>query len=286
MQSNPQHPQAPSPVKVIAVTGGKGGVGKSCIAANLGITLASMGRAVMLLDADLGLANLDVVLGLRCRRTLADVLDGTCDLADIVVTGPQGMRLVPGASGIGRMSGLGDREIAGLITAFNDLTGHLDYLIVDTAAGISSSVTRFSCAAQRVVVVMSSEPASMTDAYALIKVLSREHGVQRFEVLANQVRRTGEGRDCFDGLARVCETFLDVTLDYLGSIPADPFLRQAVAARRAVVDLYPNSPSSRALRNVAGRVEDWATSAVARGHVEFFLQRLVAPARQPVRHAS
>ena len=166
-------------VKVIAVTGGKGGVGKTCVAANLGLTLASMGRAVMLMDADLGLANLDVVLGLRCRRTLADVLDGHCELADIVVTGPQGMQVVPGASGIGRMSMLNDRELAGLINAFNDLTGRLDYLIVDTAAGISSSVTRFSRAAQRVLVVLSNEPASLTDAYALIKVLSREHGVQQ-----------------------------------------------------------------------------------------------------------
>lgn len=264
-------------VKVIAVTGGKGGVGKTCVAANLGLTLASMGRAVMLMDADLGLANLDVVLGLRCRRTLADVLDGHCELADIVVTGPQGMQVVPGASGIGRMSMLDDRELAGLINAFNDLTGRLDYLIVDTAAGISSSVTRFSRAAQRVLVVLSNEPASLTDAYALIKVLSREHGVQRFEVLTNQVRRTGEGRECFVALARVCEKFLDVTLDYLGSVPADPFLKQAVSARRAVVDLYPRSPSSRAFRNIAEHVDNWAASAVARGHIEFFLQQLVAP---------
>lgn len=270
------------PVKVIAVTGGKGGVGKTCVAANLGLALASMGRAVMLMDADLGLANLDVVLGLRCRRTLADVLDGSCDLADIVVPGPLGLQVVPGASGICRMSALDDRELAGLINAFNDLTGRLDYLIVDTAAGISTSVTRFSRAAQRVLVVLSSEPASMTDAYALIKILSREHGVRRFEILTNQVRRTGEGRDCFRGLARVCEKFLDVTLDYLGSVPADPFMRQAVAVRRAVVDLYPQSPSSRAFRNIAGQVENWEAPAFARGHIEFFLQRLVAQAPAPV----
>lgn len=266
------------PVKVIAVTGGKGGIGKTCVAANLGLALSSLGRSVMLMDADLGLANLDVVLGLRCRRTLADVLEGSCALADIVVTGPQGLQVVPGASGIGRMSMLGDRELAGLINAFNDLTGRLDYLIVDTAAGISASVTRFSRAAQHVLVVLSSEPAAMTDAYALIKVLSREHDVQRFQVLANQVHRTGEGRDCFEGLARVCEKFLDVTLDYLGSVPADPFLRQAVAARRAVVDLYPHSASSRAFRNIAGLVENWAATTVASGHIEFFLQRLVAAA--------
>lgn len=264
------------PVKVIAVTGGKGGVGKTCVAANLGLTLAAMGREVMLMDADLGLANLDVVLGLRCRATLADVLDGRCELADIVVTGPQGLRVVPGSSGIGRMAMLGDREIAGLINAFNDLTGRLEYLIVDTAAGISASVTRFSRAAQRVLVVLSSEPASMTDAYALIKVLSREHGVQRFEVLTNQVRRSGEGRESFEGLARVCEQFLDVTLSYLGSVPSDPFLRQAVSARRAVADLYPQSPSSRAFRNLATHVEGWTPAAVASGHIEFFLQRLVA----------
>jgi flagellar biosynthesis protein FlhG len=267
--------KAARPVKVITVTGGKGGVGKTCVAANLGLALSSMGRAVMLMDADLGLANLDVVLGLRCRNTLADVLEGRCELADIVVTGPQGLQIVPGASGIGRMATLGDRELAGLINAFNDLTGRLDYLIVDTAAGISASVTRFSRAAQRVLVVLSSEPASMTDAYALIKLLSREHGVQRFEVLTNLVRRSGEGRESFIGLARVCEQFLDVTLDHLGSVPADPFLRQAVSARRAVVDLYPQSPSGRAFRNLAAHMENWTADSVARGHIEFFLQRLV-----------
>ena len=161
------------PVKVIAVTGGKGGVGKTNVAANLGLCLATQGREVMLLDADFGLANVDVLLGLHPRFNLSHVLRGECNLEDVIVTGPRGLQVVPAASGVRQMAELSVGEHAGLIRAFSDLYHNLDVLIIDTAAGISDSVMTFSHAAHHVLVVVCDEPASITDAYALIKVLSR-----------------------------------------------------------------------------------------------------------------
>src|ERR1700694_4219544 len=171
------------PVKVIAVTGGKGGVGKTTVSANLAVSIAAQGRDVMLVDADLGLANVDVVVGLKPRLHLGHVVRGECSLEDAIVTGPHGLQIVPAASGIKRMANLSDTEQAGIIRAFSDLYHRVDVLVVDTAAGLHDSVTTFTQAAHHVVVVVCDEPASITDAYALIKVLSREHGVQRFQIL-------------------------------------------------------------------------------------------------------
>src|SRR6202790_1986664 len=202
------------PVKVIAVTGGKGGVGKTTVSANLAVSIAAQGRDVMLVDADLGLANVDVVLGLNTRFHLGHVVSGECSLEDAIVPGPHGLQIVRAASGIKRMANLTDTEQAGIIRAFSDLYHRVDVMIVDTAAGLHDSVLTFSQAAQHVLVVVCDEPASITDAYALIKVLSREHGVRRFQILANQTRRSGEGSDLYQKIARVCDRFLNVTLEF------------------------------------------------------------------------
>jgi len=143
------------------------------------------------------------------------------------------------------------------------------------AAGLAGSVTTFCRAAHHVLVVVCDEPASITDAYALIKVLSREHGVGRFAVLANQVRTPGEGRELFHKIARVCERFLDVTLEFAGQVPEDGYLRRAVQLQQAVVEAFPSAPSSRALKNLADRADKWEVPGEARGHLEFFVERLV-----------
>ncbi len=263
------------PVKVIAVTGGKGGVGKTTVTANLAISLALRGRATMVLDADLGLANVDVLLGLQPRWNLSHVLSGEKTLDEIIVPGPKGIRVVPAASGIGQMAALGTLEHGGLVRAFSELSLPLDVLLVDTAAGIHDDVLTFSRAAHHVLVVVCDEPASLTDAYALIKVLSRDRGVGRFRVLANQTRAPGEGRDLYQKLARVCDRFLDVTLDYAGAIPYDDFMRRAVQRQAAVVDAYPGCIASQGFKNLASRADTWLVPNGARGHLEFFVERLV-----------
>ena len=266
---------ASRPVKVIAVTGGKGGVGKTTVSANLAVSIAAQGRDVMLVDADLGLANVDVVLGLNTRFHLGHVVSGECALEDAIVTGPHGLQIVPASSGIKRMANLSDTEQAGIIRAFSDLYHSVDVMIVDTAAGLHDSVLTFSQAAQHVLVVVCDEPASITDAYALIKVLSREHGVHRFQILANQTRRSGEGPELFQKISRVCDRFLNVTLEFAGSVPFDDYLRRAVQRQSAVVEAYPASISSVALKNLAVKADKWSVPQGARGHLEFFVERMV-----------
>jgi flagellar biosynthesis protein FlhG len=266
---------ASRPVKVITVTGGKGGVGKTTVSANLAVSIAARGRDVMLVDADLGLANVDVMLGLRTRFHLGHVISGECALEDAIVTGPHGLQVVPAASGYKRMANLSPAEHAGIVRAFSDLYHRVEVLVVDTAAGLHDSVMTFSQAAQHVLVVVCDEPASITDAYALIKVLSREHGVQRFQILANQTRKSGEGPALFEKIKRVCDRFLNVTLEFAGSVPFDDYLRRAVQRQSAVVDAYPASISSMALKNLATKADKWSAPQGARGHLEFFVERMV-----------
>jgi len=222
------------------------------------------------------LANVDVMLGLSPRFTLADVIAGRCELADSVVEGPGGLYVVPAASGKRHMTELLPQQHVGLVHAFSQLDLPIDTMVVDTAAGIADGVLTFCQAAQDVIVVVCDEPASVTDAYALIKVLSRERGVNRVQVLANQVSHTGEGRELFGKLERVTARFLDVTLSYLGAIPRDEWLRRAVQRQEAVVEAFPSSPSALAFRDIARRAAQWQAPQGSRGGVEFFIERLVA----------
>jgi len=262
-------------VQTVAVTGGKGGVGKTSVAVNLATASAQAGRRVMLLDGDLGLANVDVLLGLSARYTLAHVLNGERTLEEVIVDAPQGFKVVPAASGVTAMANLGVAENIGLVRAFSSLAQQLDLLIVDTAAGLSHSVLQFAQATQNVLVVICDEPASMTDAYALVKVLSRNHGVGRFRVLANMTRVNGEGVALFEKFERVTERFLDVTLEYVGEIPDDSYMRKAIREQRPVTESYPQSPSGRAFKNLAQKADTWPVPVGPRGNLEFFVERLV-----------
>lgn len=265
----------PRPVKVIAIASGKGGVGKTNVTVNLGVAMASMGKEVVLLDADLGLANIDVMLGLHPQYNLLHVLDGSKSLREIIVEGPAGLKIIPAASGVQKMAELSTAEHAGMIQAFSEMDQHIDVLLIDSAAGIADSVVSFSKAAQEVIVVVCDEPASITDAYALIKLLSREHGVERFHVVANMSRSVQEGRELFDKIALVCERFLDVTLDFMGIVPFDDDLRSAVKKQRSVVDAYPRSKAATAFAHLAKKIEYWPVQKQPRGHMEFFVERLI-----------
>lgn len=263
------------PVQVIAVTGGKGGVGKSNISVNLGIALAEMQRRVVLLDADLGLANVDVLLGIRATHTLADVLAGTHSLSEVLVTGPGGMKIVPASSGVQRMAELSRTEHAGLINAFNDLSDDVDVLIVDTAAGISDTVVSFVRAANEVLVVVCDEPSSITDAYALIKLLNKEYGMFRFRVIANMTRSPQEGLSLFNKLNTVCDKFLDVSLQFVGHVPFDENVRKAVQRQKALLEFAPTSKAAVAIRALAKTVDQWPLPGGPTGRLEFFVERLL-----------
>jgi flagellar biosynthesis protein FlhG len=266
------------PVQVIAVTGGKGGVGKTSVSVNLSVALAQMGRRVALLDADLGLANVDIMLGLNAKHNLEDVLAGNYSLMDIMLMGPGGIRIIPASSGTQHMSQLSALEHAGLIHAFSEISEQIDVLIIDTAAGISDSVISFVRAAQEVLVVVCDEPSSITDAYALMKLLNRDYGVSRFRVLANMTRTAQEGQNLFNKLTLVSERFLDATLQFVGSVPFDDGMRKAIQRQRAVVDMSPRSKAALAFHSLAEKVDKWPLPSSPRGHLEFFVERLVQPA--------
>jgi flagellar biosynthesis protein FlhG len=267
--------QNPQPVQTIAITGGKGGVGKTSVAINLGTALSELGRQVMLLDADLGLANVDVLLGIRTRFNLEHVVKGDCELQDVIIKASSGMRLVPASSGSLSMATLGRAEHAGLIHAFSELFDPVDILLIDTAAGLNESVLTFSEAAQRVVVVVCDEPASLTDAYGLIKFLARRQPGCRIEVVANMVDSAAHGRALFDKLARVTDRFLGIVPSFYGSIPHDEFLRRAIQKQSAVVQSYPGSQSARAFKRLARAADQWGTGPGAKGCLEFFVERML-----------
>lgn len=267
--------QNQKPVKVIAITGGKGGVGKSSISANLGVALSMMGRKVMLLDADLGLANIDVMFGLQPQKTLADVIKDQLPLDDVIIKGPEGVMVVPGASGLSDMAELSPAHHSGIINAFSSMTTPLDTLIVDTAAGISDGVLRFVEAAQEVIVVVCDESTSITDSYAIIKVLSTERGVSRFRIVTNMTRAGGTGYQLFEKLLRITDRFLDVTLDHAGSIPYDDRVWRAVQKQVPFVTAFPASLAAASIKKLAASVDRWEIPKTARGNIEFFVDRLL-----------
>jgi flagellar biosynthesis protein FlhG len=270
----------PRPVKVIAVTSGKGGVGKTNVSVNLSMALSQGGKDVLLLDADLGLANVDVLLGLRPKHTLSDVINGSRALEEIIINGPESLKIIPASSGVKNMADLNSMEHAGIIRAFSELSNSIDVLMIDTAAGISDSVITFNRAAQEVIVVVCDEPTSITDAYALIKVLNKDYGIRRFRVISNMVQSLQEGRELFKKIMTVTDKYLDVQLDFMGMVPYDDFLRKAVQRQKAVIDAYPRSKSAMAFKSLSAKADRWPIQGNAGGHVEFFVERLIQASQE------
>jgi len=262
-------------IKVIAISGGKGGVGKTNVSLNTAISLAEQGKKVLILDADLGLANVDVMLGLRVQRNLSHVLSGEYELDDVIIEGPAGINIIPATSGTQSMVDLTPAEHAGLIRAFSDMNTKFDVLIVDTAAGISDMVLSFCRAAQDILLVVCDEPTSITDCYALMKLLSRDHDIFKFKVVANMVRSPKEGQQLFAKLSKVSDRFLDVALDLVAVIPFDENIRKSVRKQQAIVQAFPDSPASIAFKALAEKIVQWPIPHQASGHLEFFIEQLL-----------
>jgi flagellar biosynthesis protein FlhG len=266
-----QHPAT----RVIAVSSGKGGVGKTNVVVNLAVALSRRGEDVMVLDGDLGLSNVNVLLGVNARRDISHVLRGDASLEEIIIDAPEHIRVVPGASGVTHMARLGDAELAAIVHAFADIKSPPSVLLVDSEAGLSRATMQLNAAAHEIVVVLCDEPAAITDAYAYMKCMRQEYGKTRFHVLPNMVDDNGHGLELFKKLTRVADRSLDVSLNFLGAIPSDQKLRDAVRAQRVVCTAFPRSRSASAFYEIANHILRWPEPTLPSGRLEFFVERML-----------
>jgi flagellar biosynthesis protein FlhG len=257
------------------VTSGKGGVGKTNIAANLAYLLARMNQKTMVLDADAGLANIDVILGINSPFNLYHVLNGEKTLAEAIVDGPGGIKILPSASGIPEMTELTRGQKLTLIDELNALNDSLDYMLIDTGAGISSNVMYFNMAAKEIIVVTSPEPTAMTDAYALIKILYQRHARRRFRLLVNMVRDQAEARDVYERLSNATDHFLNLTIEYLGYVLLDEKVKEAIKQQRALAELFPNSPAAKCLAKIAEKIYSEAPEEDETGSIKIFWENII-----------
>jgi flagellar biosynthesis protein FlhG len=255
--------------RVITITSGKGGVGKSNIAANLSICLAASGRDVVLIDADLGLANLDVILNLKARHTLADVLDGRGRLEQIVQAGPGGIQVICGASGLTQMTELGEFQRQRIIQELSGLETQADFIVIDTGAGISRDVLAFCECSDHTVVITTPDPTSITDAYAMIKQIVLAPNPPRISLLVNMVESRTEAKKVFQRLSVAANKFLKVALYDAGYVLTDDYVSQAVRHREPFVLLHPRCQASYCLLALAGKIGRTA-AASPEGHGGFF----------------
>ncbi|HOO44753.1 MAG TPA: MinD/ParA family protein [Deltaproteobacteria bacterium] len=261
--------------QVLSVTSGKGGVGKTSIVVNMAILMASQGKKVLVLDADLGLANIDVMLGLSPKHNIKHVLEGQCSLEDILLEGPGGIKIIPASSGIQELVDLSHEQQITLMNSLDYFDQDIDYMLIDTGAGISRNVMYFNCAAQRIIVVATAEPTSITDAYALIKVLRRRYGIKRFNLIVNNVSSNVEGDQVARKLTMVCERFLgDVSLDMLGSIPNDTSITECIKGQKAFVGVNPTGESSKRLGRIVRNLESHCDEN-SNGNIQFFFKRML-----------
>jgi flagellar biosynthesis protein FlhG len=261
-------------VKTITVTSGKGGVGKTNVVANLAIALRKMGNEVLVFDADLGLSNIDVLLNLAPKYNIQHVLEGRKSLGEVLVEGPHGIKILPASSGVQEITELDEMQRLRLLEAFDSYDGNIDVLLVDTGAGISSNVAFFCIASQEIIVVTSPEPTSLTDAYALIKVLFTRYQEKDFRVLVNAVKDETEAVEVFKKLSVAAEKFLNISLDYLGHIPLDESMPKAVRRQRAFCDVYPGCSASLRLAEIASKLDGDGSNKV-KGTLQFFLGSLL-----------
>lgn len=264
-------------LRVITVTSGKGGVGKSNIVVNLGMAFARMGQKVLLIDADLGLANLDILLGLSPRFTIHDLLSLRRSLSEVLVEGPEGIKILPASSGIPELADLDKHQKMFLLNELDEYSEKIDVVLIDTGAGISRNVLFFNIAALERIVVANNEPTSITDAYALIKILASKHGENHYKLLVNGLSKPQEGELVYRTMLRVTERFLGkgISLEYLGVIPYDEAIPRAVLKQQPVLSLFPRAKVSQCFSSLAKRLWDSSAPTEMGSNIKFFWRRLL-----------
>jgi len=267
--------QQPLSPRVIAVTSGKGGVGKTNIVCNLAIALSRLGKKILVLDADLGLANIDILYGLKPLYNMEHVVNGEKTLSDVMMEGPEGIQILPAGFGIPDLTCLTEGQKLNLLNEFESLDETMDIFLIDTGAGISSNVIYFNLAADECIVVATDEPTSLMDAYAVIKVMAVRYHVTYFKLLVNMVDEK-QAKSVFFRLNQAVERFLNqVFLDYIGYIPRDDLIKKALTKRKTIMELYPDSEASECFGTLARDLLQNPPRQYDSGNIKFFLKRFI-----------
>jgi flagellar biosynthesis protein FlhG len=263
------------PARVISITSGKGGIGKTHTTVNMGLALVNSGRRVLLLDGDLGLANINILLGFKPGKTLHQVIRGEASIEDVIVTDSSGLDIIPASSGIPELTFLSEDERTMLIEEFENLASKYDYVLVDTAAGIGDNVLYFNSAAEQIIVVIGPEPTSITDAYALIKVLYQRTGRRKFSVIVNRAPLGTDGRSTFRQLAQATDKFLNVQLKLIGALTEDSSVSEAVISQRPYLQLFPSSKVALDMTKLAAKVDGDQSARGLNGGLQFFFRAIL-----------
>jgi flagellar biosynthesis protein FlhG len=271
-------------VKTIAVASGKGGVGKTNITVGLAIALRNLGKNVVIVDADLGLSNINILLNKHGRYNISHLLEGKVELRDILMEGPHGVKILPAGEGVQDLTRLDEFQRLRLLEAFDSYDGDIDILLIDNSAGISENVTFFCSAAQDLIVVTTPEPTAWVDAYHLIKILYTEYQENKFHVIVNSVKNETEGRQVFETLTRATDRFLNISLDYLGYLPYDEDVKQAVRSQMAFIDLFPRKFISKCVEEIAAKILERPEKV--KGTLQFFIGNLLSPSANSVQVSS
>lgn len=268
-----QERKAPT-ARVITVTSGKGGVGKTSIAVNLAIQIQRLGKRVIVLDADFGLANIEVMLGIRPQYNLADLMFRGKTLSEIITKGPEDIGFISGGSGIQELARMTKEQVMYLTQKLVELDSMADVIIVDTGAGIADNVLEFVTASSEVLLVATPEPTSITDAYALLKALNRRTGFRRentcIKMISNRVSSEAEGRNLYEKMSIVVDKFLNIQPEFLGMIPQDDSISKAVMIQKPITVAYPNSAAAKALMTIAAKLYDGTEQEVKKGITGLF----------------
>jgi flagellar biosynthesis protein FlhG len=269
------------PLRVMAVTSGKGGVGKTMLTANLAVLGAKRGKRVLVIDADLGLANVEIVFGVKPKRHVGDLLNPDVSADDVLIEVRPGIHILPAASGIQQLTHLGEDEKLRLISTLDGLAERFDLVLIDSGAGIGDNVLFFVGVAQEIVLVVTPEPTSLVDAYAAVKVLSQQVGLKDFGVVINSVVDEMAARDVFHKLVGLTDRFLSVRIRHLGYVTRDENVHRAVMAQRPITDLFAQAPASRALSLIADRLFNSAPPPAVDGGMKLMWHRLFREALVP-----
>ncbi len=270
-----RHGMGTARTRVISITSGKGGVGKTSIVSNLALQLAKEGKRVLILDGDLGMANVDIMFGVRPQYTIHDIIKGEVEINEVLTEVARNVYLIPGGSGVFALQNMSVFEKQTLLDQVSALGTGFDVMLIDTAPGIDDNVLYLNSAAQEICVIVTPEPASIADSYALIKVLNQRCKETRFSIICNEVKDEADGAKLFAKLDGVAQKFLYVSLDHVGSIPSDPVLRQSTRAQQLVCKTNPDAESSRAILKLAHKFRGYEPAHECKGGLQFFWEQLV-----------